>query len=90
MLGLREYQDEKADVIMKFTADEARVLKQYGELPEHIRYALGKELGALLTQLVVATRCAHLSEGPRREKLVVPSTKDCRYLTQIITSDKVT
>lgn len=37
LLGLREYQDEKADVIMKFTADEARVLKQYGELPEHIR-----------------------------------------------------
>ena len=39
LLGLREYQDEKADVIMKFTADEARVLKQYGELPEHIRCA---------------------------------------------------
>ncbi|KAF5827196.1 eukaryotic initiation factor [Dunaliella salina] len=37
LLGLREYQDEKADVIMKYTADEARVLKQYGELPEHIR-----------------------------------------------------
>ncbi|KAJ9532386.1 hypothetical protein QJQ45_010425 [Haematococcus lacustris] len=37
LVGLREYQDEKADVIMKFTADEARVLKQYGELPEHIR-----------------------------------------------------
>eukprot|EP00983_Pelagomonas_calceolata_P041110 1137916-Pelagomonas_calceolata.AAC.3 len=39
LLGLREYQDEKADVIMKYTADEARVLKQYGELPEHIRCA---------------------------------------------------
>lgn len=37
LVGLREYQDEKADVIMKYTADEARVLKQYGELPEHIR-----------------------------------------------------
>lgn len=37
LLGLRDYQDEKADVIMKYTADEARVLKQYGELPEHIR-----------------------------------------------------
>jgi translation initiation factor 1A len=37
LVGLREYQDEKADVIMKYTADEARVLKQYGELPENIR-----------------------------------------------------
>lgn len=37
LLGLRDYQDDKADVIMKYTADEARVLKQYGELPEHIR-----------------------------------------------------
>lgn len=37
LVGLREYQDEKADVIMKYTADEARVLKQYKELPENIR-----------------------------------------------------
>jgi translation initiation factor 1A len=37
LLGLRDYQDDKADVILKYTADEARVLKQYGELPEHIR-----------------------------------------------------
>lgn len=37
MLGLREYQDEKADVILKYMADEARSLKQYGELPDNIR-----------------------------------------------------
>eukprot|EP00741_Cyanophora_paradoxa_P011197 tig00020554_g10817.t1 len=34
LLGLRDYQDEKADVILKYTADEARSLKAYGELPE--------------------------------------------------------
>merc|ERR1711981_1391413 len=34
LLGLRDYQDEKADVILKYTADEARNLKAYGELPE--------------------------------------------------------
>jgi translation initiation factor 1A len=28
LVGLRDYQDDKADVIMKYTADEARVLKQ--------------------------------------------------------------
>jgi len=34
LIGLREYQDHKADVIMKYTADEARNLKTYGELPD--------------------------------------------------------
>uniref|UniRef100_A0A7S0YR93 Eukaryotic translation initiation factor 4C n=1 Tax=Polytomella parva TaxID=51329 RepID=A0A7S0YR93_9CHLO len=37
LLGLRDYQDDKADVILKYTADEARVLKQYKELPDHVR-----------------------------------------------------
>lgn len=37
LLGLRDYQDEKADVILKYNADEARALKQYKELPENIR-----------------------------------------------------
>ena len=34
LIGLREYQDTKADVILKYTADEARSLKAYGEIPE--------------------------------------------------------
>ncbi|KAI9302729.1 hypothetical protein BJ944DRAFT_289935 [Cunninghamella echinulata] len=34
LLSLREYQDDKADVIQKYTPDEARQLKQYGELPD--------------------------------------------------------
>nr|CAB3241521.1 eukaryotic translation initiation factor 1A, X-chromosomal [Phallusia mammillata] len=34
LIGLRDYQDHKADVIMKYTADEARNLKLYGELPD--------------------------------------------------------
>ena len=37
LVGLRDYQDGKADVILKYMADEARSLKQYGELPENIR-----------------------------------------------------
>ena len=37
LLGLRDFQDEKADVILKYLADEARSLKAYGELPESIR-----------------------------------------------------
>ncbi|ROV94232.1 hypothetical protein VSDG_05669 [Cytospora chrysosperma] len=34
LLSLRDYQDDKGDVILKYTADEARSLKAYGELPE--------------------------------------------------------
>jgi len=34
LIGLRDYQDNKADVILKYTPDEARNLKAYGELPE--------------------------------------------------------
>lgn len=37
LLGLRDYQDTKADVILKYTPDEARNLKSYGELPEGTR-----------------------------------------------------
>ena len=34
LISLREFQDDKADVIVKYTSDEARNLKAYGELPE--------------------------------------------------------
>lgn len=35
LVGLRDYQDKKADVILKYNAEEARNLKTYGELPEN-------------------------------------------------------
>lgn len=35
LLGLREFQDGKADVIFKYSNDEARRLKQLGEIPEN-------------------------------------------------------
>ncbi|KAH0929013.1 hypothetical protein HID58_014740 [Brassica napus] len=37
LVGLRDYQDDKADVILKYMSDEARLLKAYGELPENTR-----------------------------------------------------
>uniref|UniRef100_A0A6G4ZZJ3 Eukaryotic translation initiation factor 4C n=1 Tax=Rhipicephalus microplus TaxID=6941 RepID=A0A6G4ZZJ3_RHIMP len=37
LVGLRDYQDAKADVILKYNPDEARNLKSYGELPEHAK-----------------------------------------------------
>uniref|UniRef100_A0A1I7ZNH6 Eukaryotic translation initiation factor 4C n=1 Tax=Steinernema glaseri TaxID=37863 RepID=A0A1I7ZNH6_9BILA len=37
LVGLRDYQDDKADVILKYNPDEARVLKTKGELPENAK-----------------------------------------------------
>ena len=33
LCGLRDFQDQKCDIILKYSADEARNLKAYGELP---------------------------------------------------------
>ncbi|KAF5459476.1 hypothetical protein F2P56_023417 [Juglans regia] len=37
LVRLRDYQDDKANVILKYMPDEARLLKAYGELPENTR-----------------------------------------------------
>jgi initiation factor 1A len=37
LIGLRDFQDSKADVILKYTSDEARRLKAQGELPDSVR-----------------------------------------------------
>lgn len=43
LISLREFQDAKADVIMKYTADEARNLKVYKELPETAKIGEGDD-----------------------------------------------
>ena len=48
LIGLRDFQDEKADVILKYTPDEARQLKSRGEIPEN-----GELPGAVLSRLHV-------------------------------------
>jgi len=37
LISLRDFQDEKADIILKYSADEARSLKSYSELPDNIK-----------------------------------------------------
>jgi translation initiation factor 1A len=37
LVSLREFQDSKADIIWKYTPDEARSLKAYGEIPASVR-----------------------------------------------------
>lgn len=34
LIGLREYQDAKADIILKYSPDEARSLIKYAEIPD--------------------------------------------------------
>merc|ERR1712110_597513 len=34
LVSLRDFQDEKGDIIVKYTPEEARNLKTYGELPQ--------------------------------------------------------
>ena len=43
LLGLREYQDEKADVIMRYTPEEARALRKYNEIPDTTDIAVDDE-----------------------------------------------
>jgi hypothetical protein len=44
LLSLRDFQDDKADVIAKYSPDEARELKKLGELPATAKInEIGKE-----------------------------------------------
>jgi hypothetical protein len=36
LVSLREFQDGKCDIIHKYTTDEAKQLKQHGEIPESV------------------------------------------------------
>lgn len=49
LLSLRDYQDEKGDVILKYNADEARSLKAYGELPESAKINVSRKFVRLQT-----------------------------------------
>eukprot|EP00002_Diphylleia_rotans_P005990 TRINITY_DN1523_c0_g1_i1.p3 TRINITY_DN1523_c0_g1~~TRINITY_DN1523_c0_g1_i1.p3 ORF type:complete len:135 (-),score=37.50 TRINITY_DN1523_c0_g1_i1:303-707(-) len=37
LISLRDFQDGKADIILKYSADEARSLKSLGHLPENAK-----------------------------------------------------
>tara|TARA_B110000046_G_C12925919_1_gene369262 strand:- start:262 stop:651 length:390 start_codon:yes stop_codon:yes gene_type:complete len=51
LVSLRDFQDSKCDVIMKYTDEEVRNLKSYGELPE-------------TTSLVLEQTCDETDGGP--------------------------
>lgn len=41
LVGLRDFQDAKADCILKYSPEEARSLKAYGELPDTAKIGQG-------------------------------------------------
>ena len=43
---MRDFQDSKADVILKYTGDEGRLLKSYGELAENVKINETETTGA--------------------------------------------
>ena len=45
LIGLRDFQDSKADVILKYTSDEARRLKAQGELPDNTQINVADKIG---------------------------------------------
>jgi len=45
LVGLRDFQDAKADVILKYTSDEARRLKAQGELPDSTQINVADKIG---------------------------------------------
>ena len=45
LVGLRDFQDGKADVILKYAPDEARRLKAMGELPDNTQINTSEKIG---------------------------------------------
>lgn len=42
LVGLRDFGDDKGDVILKYYEEEAKELKELGEIPEHIKINEGE------------------------------------------------
>ena len=36
-MGLRDFGDDKGDVLLKYYDEEAKELKELGEIPEHVK-----------------------------------------------------
>jgi len=75
LIGLRDYQDAKADVILKYSSDEARNLKAYGELPE------SGQCTCTLFQICLLPASVHETLGFTE---VVHSEADLRFRSIII------
>lgn len=53
LVSLRDFQDSKADVIGRYTADEARKLKARGELPDNLEVNKADVSNILLSMIII-------------------------------------
>merc|ERR1712178_348101 len=66
LLGLRDFQDEKADVIQKYKPDEARRLKAQGHIPDNIQ--LDADVGNQKDTDVVFRNAGDSDDGDSEEE----------------------
>ena len=52
MVGLRDFGDDKGDVLMKYYDEEAKELKELGEIPEHIKINEGAARDLIAEELL--------------------------------------
>ena len=69
LVGLRDYQDDKADVILKYMNDEARLLKAYGELPDTLRPTRASTSTGPRTAATTTTTSSSRTRTSTRSKL---------------------
>merc|ERR1711971_45487 len=76
LVGLRDYQDQKADVIMKYNSDEARRLKNMGHLPDSVNIELNKTITHMLTSRIMKmTKSSMFPSSPINRRLVIRARK---------------
>jgi translation initiation factor 1A len=42
LVSLRDYQDDRCDIILKYSPEEVKMLKSYDEIPKNISSSSGK------------------------------------------------
>merc|ERR1719348_870780 len=80
LVGLRDYQDAKADVILKYTADEARNLKTYGELPDNAKINQvdndDDDEDIIMFDDVAETGTENVMDPGKQKDMMMPSTDE--------------
>merc|ERR1712203_1106651 len=72
LVGLRDYQDQKADVIMKYNSDEARRFKNMGHLPDSSILSSNKmTMPTLTSRTMRMTRSSTCPSSPTNPRLVI-------------------
>ena len=78
LLSLREFEDGKADVIQKYTPDEARSLKQHGELPEATKIRSARTSSARKATRLSSRRRVTTTPRRARPRTMMRTSMTCK------------